>query len=293
MLVSVVIPTFNRAGLLIGAVESVLAQTHRDLECLVVDDGSWDDTLKALAGVRDNRLKVISQANRGVSAARNAGMAHAQGRILALLDSDDRFLPTKIERQLAFLLKYGYDICHTQEIWIRNGRRVNAMAKHAKPSGIFFSQALETCLVSPSCVMFTRAFWEKVGGFDESLPACEDYDLWLRALPEHPIGLLDQALTIKAGGSGDQLSRLYIGLDLFRLRALMKVLKRADLSLAWKTQAARTLIRKAGVYCRGCQKHGRIEEASRVTAMVRTALAEQGFGTDFSGAAERHAERTD
>lgn len=273
MLVSVVIPTFNRARLVGRAVASVLAQTHAELECLVVDDGSSDDTRAVLAAFTDPRLTVTRQANRGVSAARNAGLALARGNYLALLDSDDHFLPAKIERQLAFMRARGYAVCQTQEIWMRGGRRVNAMAKHAKPQGDFFERALAMCLVSPSCVMFTRAFLEDVGGFDETLPACEDYDLWLRTLPRHEVGLLDEALTVKHGGRPDQLSRMMVGQDLFRVRALMKMLDRADLTRQRRLQAARAIEEKARIYRRGCLLHGKPEEADRVGRMVEQALA--------------------
>lgn len=274
MLVSVVIPTFNRAGMVAQAVRSVLDQTHRDLECLVVDDGSTDDTPAVLAGFGDSRLRVLSQPNRGVSAARNAGIAAATGDILALLDSDDLFLPEKIERQLAFLLAEGLDVCQTQEIWLRGGRRVNPGARHAKPSGVFFERAVEMCLVSPSCVMFTRRFIEAVGPFDESLPACEDYDLWLRSQPAWPVGLLDRPLTVKRGGRPDQLSNSVPGLDLFRVRALMKTVKRTDLGRGEKARAARAMLFKARVYGQGCIRRGRPEEARRIAAMVRDALDE-------------------
>ncbi|GAB6036044.1 glycosyltransferase [Fundidesulfovibrio butyratiphilus] len=273
MLVSVVIPTYNRAGMVGRAVASVLKQTHRDLECLVVDDGSSDDTPAVLAAMADPRLKVTRQDNRGVSAARNAGLALARGDYLALLDSDDHFLPTKIERQLAFMRAHGYAICQTQEIWMRGGRRVNPMAKHAKADGDFFERALSICLVSPSCVMFTRAFLDEVGGFDETLPACEDYDLWLRTLPRHEVGLLDEALTVKEGGRQDQLSHMMVGQDLFRVRALLKLLGRDDLPHERRVQTARAIEEKARIYRRGCVLHGKPEEAQRVGDMVEQALA--------------------
>ena len=207
------------------AVRSVLEQTWRDLELVVVDDGSTDKTPETLARFDDPRLTVVSTPNRGVSAARNTGIAQSRGQMIALLDSDDHWLPDKLEIQAAYMKEQGLDICQTEEIWIRRGKRVNPGKKHAKPEGRFFEKALEMCLVSPSCVMFTRKYWELEGPFDETMPACEDYDLWLRTLLRHPVGLVRKALTVKRGGRPDQLSMSVPNLDLYRIYAIIKVLE--------------------------------------------------------------------
>lgn len=271
MFVSVVIPTYNRAAFIGEAVVSVLSQTHADLECIVVDDGSLDATPRILSAVKDPRLKVLRRENGGVSAARNAGIAAASADMIALLDSDDLWLPQKLARQLEFMSKEGLEICQTQEIWMRGGRRVNPGKAHAKCDGDFFEEALKLCLVSPSCVLFSRKVWERAGPFDESLPACEDYDLWLRVLLHDRIGLLGESLVVRRGGRPDQLSGQIIGLDLFRIRSLVKLLGREDVS-PWRRDCIRKeLDRKAGVYVRGCLKRGKPVEAERVTRLVRLA----------------------
>jgi len=274
MLVSVIIPTRDRAGLVMRAVASVLAQTHGALDVLVVDDGSTDDTQDRLVRLDDSRVRLLRHDRpRGVSAARNAGLAAARGDYLALLDSDDTWLPTKVERLLAFARANDYAICQNQEIWMRDGKRVNPGRDQRKMAGDFFEAALVRCLVSPSSVLFSREFVETVGTFDETLPACEDYDLWLRALLRYPVGLLDEWLTVRYGGRPDQLSEAFIGMDLFRIRSMAKLLGRSDLT-AWHRDCIRKeLQRKAAVYVRGCLKNDRPEEAGRVRELVAEALA--------------------
>ncbi len=274
MLVSVIIPTFDRELLLPRAVHSVLKQSHTALECIVVDDGSTDRTLEVLAPIAeaDPRLRVLGQANAGVAAARNVGLAVCRGEYVALLDSDDEWLPRKIEIQLAWMRQMGWQVSQTEEIWIRGGRRVNPMRKHAKPMGDFFERALETCLVSPSCAMFTRGVLDDVGDFDPDLRTCEDYDYWLRTLLVHGIGLVPEALTIRHGGRGDQLSAQMLGQDLFRIRSLCNLLRDKELDVERRDVVVRALRKKQGIYVQGCLKRGRLEEARRVLELVREAL---------------------
>jgi len=268
MLVSVVIPVYNRPALAVRAVASVLGQTRAELECIAVDDGSTDETHAALSGIADDRLTVLRQPAQGVSAARNAGIAAAKGKLLALLDSDDYYLPEKLALQVPFLLENGLDICQTEEIWIRGGRRVNPGLRHAKPSGRIFERALELCCVSPSCVLFTRRFWRACGPFDAALPACEDYDLWLRAALAFEIGLVPKALTVKEGGRADQLSNKIIGLDLYRIQALVKLLRTAKLNEPERFMAEDALARKVRIYQRGCLLNDKPEEAARIGALA-------------------------
>lgn len=268
MLVSVVIPVYNRPTLAARAVASVLGQTRGELECIAVDDGSTDETHAALASIVDSRFTVLRQPGQGVSSARNAGIAAASGELIALLDSDDYFTPDKLAVQVPFLLENGLDICQTKEIWMRGGRRVNPGLRHAKPSGRIFEHALELCCVSPSCVLFTRRFWRACGPFDTALPACEDYDLWLRAALTFEIGLVPRALTVKEGGRADQLSRKIIGLDLYRIQALVKLLRTATLGERERQLAEGALARKVRIYQRGCLLNGNPEEAQRIANMV-------------------------
>ncbi len=154
--ISVIIPTFNRAWSLARAIDSVLAQTLAPKEIIVVDDGSTDRTAQVLAAYGD-RIQILTRQNAGVSSARNAGIRHSTGDWVALLDSDDEWKPEKLACQAAFFHAHPEAmICQTQEIWIRNGVRVNPMKKHQKLSGMIFEPSLHLCLVSPSAVMIKK-----------------------------------------------------------------------------------------------------------------------------------------
>ncbi len=257
-LVSVVLPTRDRCALTAEAVASVLGQTWADLELVVVDDGSADGTPDHLeASFPDPRLRVLRQENRGVSTARNRGVRETAGEWVAFLDSDDLWLPEKLERQLAAVgQEPGWDACHTEEVWIRHGRWANPRKVHAKHGGWIFSQCLPLCIISPSSILLRRALFDALGGFDESLPACEDYDLWLRLCAARPILLLDERLTVKRNGHPGQLSQAHWGLDRFRVRALWKIALDPGVRVAWRVEALEELGRKAEVVVLGAEKRG-------------------------------------
>jgi glycosyltransferase involved in cell wall biosynthesis len=258
--VSVIIPTYNRGWIIKEAIDSVLAQDYTEFELIVVDDGSTDHTSDVLDSYR-NVIKVFSQKNKGVSAARNRGIAETSGQFIAFLDSDDLWLSQKLSVQVEFFNQTPDAlICQTEEVWIRNGLRVNPKKRHKKPSGMIFKPSLELCLVSPSAVMIQRSLFDRVGKFDETLPACEDYDLWLRISCGFPIHLIDTPLIIKRGGHDDQLSSM-AGLDKFRIKAIEKIIKSGLLSDDQHMAAVKTLKKKCDIYTAGCRKRGRIDEA--------------------------------
>jgi len=258
--ISVIIPTYNRGWIIKEAIDSVLTQNYSDFELIVVDDGSTDDTQNILAEYK-SRIRILQQDNKGVSAARNYGIDKARGDYLAFLDSDDIWLQNKITTQVNFF-KQDPDslICQTQEIWIRNGKRVNPKKYHKKYSGMIFEKTLPRCLVSPSAVMIKKSLIEEVGCFDETLPACEDYDLWLRISYRYPVHLIPKALIIKRGGHSDQLSA-NPGLDKYRIIALRKILETGCLTSAQYQAASEILNQKCSVYAGGCLKRGRKKEA--------------------------------
>ena len=259
-LVSVIIPTYNRWPMLRDAVESVLTQTFTDFELIIVDDGSTDGTARELARYGDS-FQLVSQHNRGVAAARNAGVRVANGEYIAFLDSDDLWLPKKLEVQTAFMQRNErIDICQTEEIWIRRGIRVNPRQKHRKPCGDIFRPSLDLCLVSPSAVMMTRQLFQRTGGFDETFPVCEDYDLWLRIAAEHTVSLIPTVLVVKRGGHSDQLSHSVWGLDRFRIAALQKLL-RSGLDGERKQWAVDVLTKKASILAHGARKRGKDQDA--------------------------------
>ena len=265
--VSVVVPTYNRAWCLAEALDSVLAQDVAGVELIVVDDGSTDGTPQLLAGY-GAAIRILRQENRGVSAARNAGIAAARGGLVAFLDSDDLWLPGKLRAQVDFFAEHPEAlICQTEELWVKNGRRVNPGRRHRKRGGMIFEPSLELCLVSPSAVMMRRELFERVGRFDEALPACEDYDLWLRISLSHPIHLIATPLIVKRGGHPDQLSHGW-GLDRYRIASILKLLEEGGLTDGQRQAARAVLRRKCAVYAVGCRKRGRVGEAERYEGLM-------------------------
>ncbi|GIK80180.1 MAG: hypothetical protein BroJett024_12850 [Alphaproteobacteria bacterium] len=197
-LISAVIPVHNRADLVGKAVASVLAQSVTDLELLLVDDGSTDDLAGALAPFRDDRIRLLAhETNRGASAARNTGIEAARGRYCAFLDSDDYWLPDKLERQLAFMqapATAGPISCTNFRIITRyhpEGEVRNQVRS------LTFQHMLFGCTASPgSTLMAERAFLQEIGLYDVSLPRLEDWDLLLRAARRAPVNILDETLAV-------------------------------------------------------------------------------------------------
>ncbi len=273
--VSVIIPTYNRARCIGRAVRSVLSQSYRDFEIIVIDDGSEDNTLEVLTPYLENLTIIRNKKNRGVSHARNCGIARACGRLIALLDSDDYWLPEKLDMQVDYMNSHPEAVaCQTEEVWIRNGRRVNPRKSHKKMSGDIFIPSLRRCLVSPSAVIIRRSLLTSVGTFDEDLPACEDYDLWLRIGWKYPVELLNSALVVKEGGHRDQLSRRVGCLDKYRIYSLEKILRTAPLPKDYRDAVMKELRRKCRIYGNGCLKRGRTSEGKTYLGLAERILNE-------------------
>ena len=261
MLVSVIIPVYNRESFISKTVESVLNQTYKNFEIIVVDDGSIDETYFSILHLTsDKRLSYyLLNENKGVSFARNYGIKHADGKFIAFLDSDDYWLPEKLEKQVKYMLENNLKICQTDEYWLRKNRFVNPKKKHKKISGNIFYKSLELCIVSPSAVMLDREVFENVGMFDEKMPACEDYDLWLRVSLKYNVGLFEEKLIVKRGGHEDQLSRNF-GLDKYRIYSLLKLLENNNLSYEKREKTVNVLKNKLKIYIAGCKKRFKTEE---------------------------------
>ena len=195
--------------------------------------------------------------NRGVSAARNIGIRLASSEWIGFLDSDDTWKPTKWETQYR-KLKTDSTILfsHTNETWIRNGKFVNPMKKHQKHGGWIYEKCLPLCAISPSSVVLHKTLIEKVGTFDESLPACEDYDYWLRITSRVPVQFIESEEIIKTGGHTDQLSKKHWGMDRFRLKALEKQLSNPELSQDHRNQTLRVFLKKCKILENGARKRG-------------------------------------
>jgi len=258
---SVIIPTHNRKELTLQAVASVLCQTYSGAECLVIDDGSTDKTAESVREAFPS-VRYIRQDHRGVSAARNQGIAEATGLYLAFLDSDDLFTPSKCQRQLEILGTHPeIMLVHTEEIWVRDGAILPQRHCHRRGGGDQFSRSLERCVISPSSVMVHRELFDLVGTFDESMPACEDYDMWLRVTSRFPVQLIPEILVVKRGGHGDQLSRTVPALDYWRLYALVKLIHESHLSAAQRELLIQEIGRKSRIVATGRRKRRKPDAA--------------------------------
>lgn len=265
--VAVIIPTHNRAHCLSRALNSVQRQTRAADQIIVVDDGS-DDATAALIARDYPDVVYIYQPHSGVSAARNRGIAASNCEWLAFLDSDDEWLPYKLQAQLSALgSNPDYLIVHANEFWIRDGQRVNPMRKHEKLGGWIFEQCLPLCRISPSAAIIHRRLFDAVGCFDPDLPACEDYDLWLRITCRYPVLMLDQALIVKYGGHADQLSRRYPAMDRFRIQALANLLDQTELQSRYREAATRMLLGKIQIYVAGARKRHKYREVEHYVAI--------------------------
>ncbi|RLW70146.1 MAG: hypothetical protein B6D68_01250, partial [spirochete symbiont of Stewartia floridana] len=241
-----------------------------------LDDGGSDDTEASLQDClnRHNGIPVHYRRipHQGVSAARNIGVSMACGTWIAFLDSDDSWMPDKLQKQVQFTRENpGIRLVYTQERWFRNGRRVNPPAAYRKHSGDVFIHCLPVCMIGVSTVLIAKDLFEQVNGFDTDYPVCEDYDLWLRITSHCKVGLLEEELTCKFGGHDDQLSASFIGIDYWRLRALCGILRDPGLSTVKIKAIHREMERKAGILLHGCRKHGRMKWYEESLAMIKKA----------------------
>ena len=288
--VSVVIPTFNREGFIEQCVVSALQQSKKPDEVIVVDDGSSDKTWDVLRtlGFSDskeerNSLRYIFQRNKGVSAARNLGIKAAKFRYIAFLDSDDLWLEKKLEKQISSLESQStrYRLSHTNEIWVRNGVRVNAHLKHEKNGGDIFIQCLKLCCISPSSSLVDRSVFDDFGFFDENLPACEDYDFWLRFCAFEDVHFVNEHLLIKNGGHDQQLSKKHWGMDRFRVTALENLLKNQSLSEFKRKETIKELIFKLQVLIDGGRKRKKdafVKKLDKKKTMLEAILSNERNG---------------
>lgn len=260
---SIIIPTYNRVEFLRIAIESVLQQTFDNYELIIIDDGSTDKTKEMIQGYYpDNKkLSYFYQNNQGVSKARNQGIERSKGKFIAFLDSDDRFCRQKLEISYAYIKNNPqYKIFHTQEIWYCNGTILNQKAYHQKPTGLIFSNSLKLCCIGLSTALINQKLFDEVGYFDENLPACEDYDFWLRTTFKNQVFLIPHWLTIKEGGRTDQLSKKYPAMDKFRIKSLIKILKSGLLDNTDYNLAYAELKNKFSIYTQGALKRGKNDE---------------------------------
>lgn len=271
---SVIMPTYNRGPFLKIALSSVLAQTFDDYEIIIIDDGSTDKTremVKSLtaAGRKARKIKYLYQQNKGPSAARNLGVRHAKGNFICFLDSDDRYREDKLKITREYIKKYPqYKVFHTEEIWYKNGALLPQKIYHKKPSGFVFENSVKICCIGMSTSVVRKDIFTEIGFFDEKLPACEDYDFWLRVASKHYVFLIPVYLTIKEGGHPGQLSFKYTAMDTFRIYALKKIIESNELSGDNLKIAVDELKRKCEIFINGALKRKKIEEAKHYQLLM-------------------------
>lgn len=220
--VSVVIPTYNRGYIVCEAIESALAQTFKDFELVIIDDGSIDDTAEKIRAIRDPRVRYIRQDNAGVSAARNRGVAEGCGEIIAFLDSDDLWKPEKLEREQLFLDEHpeAPGLFSDVEVRLGNGAHIDSIARQSPAMLRFARDVLEHSGVIPRRQLYLMLLQDvpiksiafsirkstlvELGGFDPAWRVSEDWELLLRYAKHHPIAYLAEQLAV-ARHSGDSL----------------------------------------------------------------------------------------
>jgi glycosyltransferase involved in cell wall biosynthesis len=250
--VSVIIPTYNSVKYVIAATESVLAQTFKDFEIIVVDDGSTDETESVLS-LYQNKIRYIRQPNNGVAVARNRGIAESRGKYVAFLDADDTWLPNKLERQMnAMRQQTQYQACYSAFTVVDsdlNPLGISRSRRHGKAL-----EDLLTCgnIIGSICtVICVRSLFEKVGAFDPALSQCADWDMWVRLAAQTEFLYLDEPL-VTYRQHGTNMSRDASLLEHDSLRVLTKGFAMPELSAATKAKRqpafARNYMVLAGTY---------------------------------------------
>lgn len=273
-LISVIIPTHNRLPTLIKAIESVIKQSYTHWELWVIDDGTDDNPSKWPSEFQNNpQIHYHKIEHQGVSRARNMGVALSKGDWIAFLDSDDEWLFQKLSQQMALAQSNPhYPLIHGEEIWIRKGVRVNQMKKHQKFGGSIFLKALPLCVISPSASMIKRTVFNELGGFREDYPVCEDYELWLRVTSKYEVGFIEEPIIKKFGGHEDQLSKRFVAMDYWRIKALYSISSSPDLNPLERQEVFKEIIKKSHILLKGYQKHQNFKNYAEIEHISASVL---------------------
>ncbi|MDD4294806.1 MAG: glycosyltransferase family A protein [Candidatus Omnitrophica bacterium] len=269
---SIIIPAYNRQKYLKIAVESVLAQSFNDYELIIIDDASNDNTesyIKNISTIHHSINYIKNPKNLGISKSRNVGLKNAKGEFICFLDSDDRFRHDKLQITYNYIKeKTDIKIFHTKELWFKNGQYLEPKVYHENPNGYIFKNTVKLCCISPSTAAIHKSIFSDIGIFDENLPVCEDYDLWLRITARYSVALIPLYLTIKQGGLPDQMSQKFSCMDKFRIYALEKILASNTLNPDNYKIAVNELIKKCEIYIKGASKHNNYSDLDKYTKII-------------------------
>lgn len=250
-------------------------QTFKDWFLWLVDDGSTDDTSEWIQQTFQNRLPfqiISSQKNEGVSSARNKGIRKGKREWIAFLDSDDEWLPEKLEIQINYTNKNpSFSLIHSNEIWLKKGRMFSQKKKHKKEGGRIFKQSLSLCCISPSAALLKRSLLKDVGLFQEDFPVCEDYELWLRITSRFSVGFIQKPLITKHGGHSDQLSQKYKAMDYWRIKALKPFLQNTLITEEEREAVQKILIQKCQILLKGYEKYKNFKNKKEVLNILSLA----------------------
>jgi len=232
-----------------------------------VEDGSRLLEEVSSSFLNDPRIRFIAlEKNRGPSYARNLGATAGRGAFVSFLDSDDLWEPEKLARQIEFLSENpSIQWVHTNERWVKDGKEIKQRKEHRKQGGLFIERLFERCLISPSSVLLRRDFWEAGGGYLNSFRVAEDYELWLRLNLFHPIGFIEDKLTIKRAGNWPQLSAT-LEIDRNRVLALhrfFRLFKNTSQFIHVKAKWLSEILRKIEILKIGAVKYDRLSRAKQ------------------------------
>ncbi len=274
MNISIILPTFNRPNMTIRALNSIVKQTYRHFELIVIDDGSFDNTYDRindyLKTQQNIKYKLIKKTNKGVSHARNIGLRLAQYDWVAFLDSDDEWLPSRLQTQVNYINKTPD--CHwvySDEQWVKDGVVIPVKPNSCKKyHGAVLKKAIDRCFIGCSTVLIRKSHIEDVGGFNENFPACEDYDLWLKLLSKYKVDYIDQKLVTRFGGHDDQLSRAFHSMNLWRLKSVANLLEKSHLNEPERSYAENFIKSKAPQLMNGYKKYNNPEQLQEVADIL-------------------------
>lgn len=267
--VDIIVPSYNRKAFLKKAVRSVYKQTYSNWRLIIIDDGSTDGTHLEDYGSRTQLFRFDE--NKGVSFARNQGIKNSSAEWLAFLDSDDEWMPSKLEKQIQLAHKNpSAKWIHCNEIWIKNNQLLNQKKQHEKSGGRIFDRCVSLCCVSPSAVLIKRELFEELGFFREDFPVCEDYELWLRLSASYNIFFLEEALVVKQGGHPDQLSKKFKAMDYWRVKALIPFLKDGRLSLEERRKVRHSLLKRTDILLKGYKKHKSFQNQAEIQSLYES-----------------------